>query len=103
IPVNANNDNYNPNGTAPKWKSGAQKFIPAKRDFEADHLWQDDLELRPMTVTIGGGYAGTLWVDTYAPGEGTADFWQDKRKNNRFTSMHIAAGQDPVTETIYVE
>jgi hypothetical protein len=97
IPVNADNDNGS------KWKSAALPFIPSTRDFDAVNLPVDDPELIPVTVTIGGGYAGTLSVSDYAPGEATVAFWADKKKQAAFASKAVPAGNDPATVTFYVE
>jgi hypothetical protein len=97
IPVNADNDNGS------KWKSAALPFIPSTRDFDAVNLPVDDPELVPVTVTIGGGYAGTLTVWAESTGEGSVDFWQDRKKQVAFDSQNIAEGTDPTTVTLYVE
>lgn len=103
IPVNANNTNYNPQGNQPRWKPGKQRWIPYKRDFDVSNLWQDDLELKPLTVTIGGGMAGTLTVSTHQSGDVVTSLWKDKRKKDSFTTINVPAGTDPYTLTLYVE
>ena len=96
IPVNANNDNGSP------WKSAALPFIPNTRDFAATNLPVDDPQLKLVTVNIGPGAAGTLYVSSYAPGEATVAFWADKRKQAAFSSKAVAA-TTPVTVIFYVE
>ncbi|HEY2785950.1 MAG TPA: VCBS repeat-containing protein [Fimbriiglobus sp.] len=107
IPVNANNTNWNPNGTAPRWKSEAQKNIPFKRDFEATNLWQADPELIPVTVRVFGGYGGTLTAEaTTALGDGQVVFWADNKKMAQFASTTITPGDYALGSkaiTIYAE
>jgi hypothetical protein len=109
ILLNANNHNWqppapgSPDPDAGRWKSAKQTFIPAKRDFDATNLWQDDPDLEALTVTIGGGYAGTLEVKERATDEGLIKFWEDRKKTKAFTTLAIQAGQDPKAVTLFVE
>jgi hypothetical protein len=62
----------------------------------------DDPQLVKLTVTIGGGHAGTLSFDIFQSG-GEVKLWKDKRKQAAFTSEAIAAGVNPKEITLYVE
>ena len=109
IPVNANNDNWKQDPTKPvdtdRWLSANQKYIPKVRDFNATNLWQDDSQLVAVTVTVTGGYAGTLEVKKSLIGNGFGKlaFWEDRKKATPFTTKAIAAGMNPTTVTLYVE
>jgi len=107
--INANNDNWKPpaagslNPDAGRWKSNEQKYIPARRDFDATNLWQDDEQLSTITVSVTGGYAGTVRVVAEDGPGGRVKFWQDKRKNAPFVGQSVPADTDPNIVTLYVE
>ena len=108
VPVNANNDNWKQVEGKPvdtdRWLSANLKFIPKIRDFNAVNLWQDDPQLVPLTVTVTGGYAGTLEVKkANGNGLGKLAFWEDTKKAKAFTTKAIVAGTNPTTVTLYVE
>ena len=117
IPVNANNDNFQPVystdtlhevvNEADRWKSDDLPYIPKVRDFAATHLWQDDPQLLPVTLTVSGNLAGTLSAQvTGVAGGGVGRLWKNARKNEAFTSIDLpalAAGVAHPPVVVYLE
>ena len=106
IPVNANNDNHDPmNDAQPVWKLD-KPYIPFIRDFDATNLWQDDPQLRPMTISVSPGPAGALTIESFSNGAnalGVVRFWEDARKSNAWSCTSLEESNQPRSVTIYIE
>lgn len=98
IPVNANNDNGSP------WVSSVQKFIPSRRDFDMEDLPVADMQLQPITVTATNtGPGGVVRMSSSSTGDGRVQFWEDRQKNRRLTSITVPANQKTFSKSFYIE
>jgi hypothetical protein len=110
IPVNANNDNYDPGDEPegenhPQWASVdgvEQPGIPYMRDFNWNTaLTHPDSELRPVTISWSGTNGGTVAVKDLENGTGRLKFWSDAKKTSRVDTITVQGNSG--SRAIYVE
>jgi hypothetical protein len=112
VPVNADNDNYEPWNVEegipenhPCWASVdgvVQPGIPFQRDFNATHLWKDDPDLKPITISWPANDGTVSFTVTSTGGTGRIRFWKEQTKDHEFTNADLANNHTG-TATFFVE